>query len=121
MYQFLGHQTGLLAGGRVRQEVLEGATELPPEAAPGVETMERYTLVVGYGPREAETERCTPGEFVDRFGLKLAQEAVAQAAVSDEPAVVGTELMDSEIWPWLAMLLLVTVVAEALVANRTAA
>ena len=30
MYQFLGHQTGLLAGGCVRQAVLERAADLPP-------------------------------------------------------------------------------------------
>ncbi len=33
-----------------------------------------YTLVVNQSPREAETERCSLEEFVDRFGLKIADE-----------------------------------------------
>ena len=42
-------------------------------------------------------------------------------APKEEQAAAGTELMDSEIWPWLASLLLAAVVIEGLVANRTAA
>jgi hypothetical protein len=143
VYQFLGHQTGLLDGGRVRQEVLDRAADLAAgkEAAdggsadqqatkqqiagadlpPGIHAKEGYTLVVGQSPREAETDRCEPQEFANRFGLKPASEAVAQAEAAPPPEVAGTELMDSEIWPWLAMLLLVTVVLEGFVANRTAA
>jgi hypothetical protein len=133
-YQLLGHQSGLLAGGRVRQELLERPAESSagagaaradsePATAPGVETHERYTLVVGYGPREAETERCSLEEFVNRFGLKPADETVAAAAAStvQAPEVVGTELIDSELWPWLAMILLGTLVVEGFVANRTEA
>jgi hypothetical protein len=81
-----------------------------------------YTLVIGHGPREAETERCTPEEFVKRFGLKPADETVAAAAAEDKvPETMGTELIDSEVWHWLAMLLVVTLVVEGFVANRTEA
>ncbi|HEX5445349.1 MAG TPA: BatA domain-containing protein, partial [Pirellulales bacterium] len=66
IYQLVGYQTGLTAGGRVRQAVLEGRVEVPADAAPGVQPHEGYWLVVNTSPREAETERCTPQEFVDR-------------------------------------------------------
>jgi hypothetical protein len=141
VYQFLGYQSGLLDGGRVRQEVLDRAVDLaaamgaavrapssdepaesaPPEEVPGIHAKDRYTLVVGYSPREAETDRCEPEEFASRFGLKPASQAIAQADAAPTAELAGTELMDSEIWPWLAMLLLVTVVIEGFVANRTAA
>lgn len=122
MYQFLGYQSGLLAGGRVRHEILEGAGELPAETVPGVQAQDRYTLVVNASPRESETDRCTVEEFVNRFGLKLAEETQADvAAIPQQQAAVGTELMDSEVWPWLAVLLIVGLAVEGLVANRTAA
>lgn len=122
MYQFLGYQSGLLAGGRVRHEVLEGAVELPAETVPGIEAKDRHTLVVVASPRESETDRCTPEEFVDRFGLKLAEEAQVEVATAQEQqAAVGSELIDSEVWPWLATLLIAGLVIEGLVANRTAA
>ena len=121
MYQFLGYQTGLTAGGKVRQEILEGnvSEKTPPE--PGVHALDGYTLVVGESPRESETERCTSEEFATRFGLKLADASATVEAPKEEQAAAGTELMDSEIWPWLASLLLAAVVIEGLVANRTAA
>jgi len=121
MYQFLGYQSGLTAGGKVRQEILEGSVDQSTPASPGVHPQEGYTLVVGESPRESETERCTPDEFATRFGLKLSDPAAAVEAPTVEKASVGTELIDSEIWPWLASLLLVAIVIEGLVANRTAA
>src|SRR5262249_23058808 len=72
VYQWLGYQTGLSAGGRVRQAVLEGSANVAEGAPPGVHQRECYTLVVNTSPREAETERCTAEEFLDRFGLKQA-------------------------------------------------
>jgi hypothetical protein len=129
VYQFLGHQSGLLAGGRVRQEVLERAVDSVPGAAPseplggepGVQVKDRYTLVINASPREAETDRCTLDEFANRFGLKLSGETPTESAAAPQLAAVGTELIDSEIWPWLAMLLLLALVVEGFVANRTAA
>ena len=121
-HQFLGYPSGLLAGGRVRHSVLEGAVELPQELVPGVHAQESHTLVVHAGPRESETDRTSLEEFASRFGLKLAEEAAAPvAAAPQQQAAEGTELMDSEIWPWLAGLLVVGLVIEGLVANRTAA
>jgi hypothetical protein len=129
-YQLLGHQSGLSAGGRVRQEVLETqgivgsrgtALKLAGQAlAPGVHAQDGYTLVVNTSPREAETDRATAEEFATRFGLKIADDAAEAQVAQPERIVAGTELIDSELWPWLAGLLLATLLAEGLVANRTA-
>jgi hypothetical protein len=123
MYQLLGHPTGYLAGGPVRSSVLEGAVELPADAQPGVLARDGYHLVVNVSPRESEVERCTADEFVNRFGLKLASQAAAPTTAPAQPvqASLGTELMDSEFWPIVALLLLGTLLVEGLVANRTAA
>jgi hypothetical protein len=121
MYQLLGYQSGLSAGGKVRQEVLEGSRPENSEEAPGVYPHEGYTLIVGESPRESETERCTIEEFATRFGLKIKDQAVAAVEAPVQHAGLGTELMDSEIWPWLATALLIGVILECLVANRTSA
>jgi hypothetical protein len=121
VYQLLGYETGLTAGGRVRQATLEGTAEGAGDAAPGVHPREGYRLVVNTSPREAETERCSPEEFVSRFGLKLQDEAAIAAAAPVAHASIGAERMGSELWPWLATALLAVVLLEGLVANRTAA
>lgn len=121
MHQFLGYQSGLLAGGRVRYEVLEGSAELPADVVPGTFSKDRYTQVVNASPRESETERSTVDEFVNRFGLKPAKTQSEVVAAPQEQAASGTELIDSEVWPWLAMMLVAGLVVEVLVANRTAA
>ncbi len=125
MYQLLGHQTGYLAGGPVRSSLLEGAAPLPADAQPGVLAREGYSLVVNTSPREAETERCTAEDFVNRFGLSLASQAAApvapSAAAPAARASLGTELIDSEFWPAIAIGLLAVLLLEGLVANRTAA
>jgi hypothetical protein len=131
VYQLLGHQSGLTAGGRVREETLEahtasalpglttGALTVHTTLPPGVHPQETHTLVVNTSPREAETDRTSIEEFTDRFGLKLAEEAAPVETAKPERQVAGTELIDNELWPWLAGLLLVALVAEGLVANRT--
>jgi aerotolerance regulator-like protein/VWA domain-containing protein len=121
VYQLLGYQTGLTAGGRVRQLALEGTAQEAADAPPGVHEREGYALVVNTSPRESETDRCTEEEFVGRFGLKLGEEAAAVEAAPPARASLGTELIDSEIWPWLAGTLLICLVLEGLVANRTVA
>jgi hypothetical protein len=130
VYQLLGHQSGLSAGGRVRDEILEAQANallpgqairsLPTELSPGVHSQEGHTLVVNGGPREAETDRAPLEEFANRFGLKLADEAIPVEAQPSDRVVAGTELIDNELWPWLAGCLLAVLLAEGLVANRTA-
>jgi Aerotolerance regulator N-terminal/von Willebrand factor type A domain len=121
IYQLLGYQTGLSAGGRVRQGTLERAAAAADDGPPGIHARNGYTLVVNMSPRESETDRCSAEEFVNRFGLKLDTEAAGAAESAVATASFGTALIDSEIWPWLASLLLVVLVLEVLVANRTVA
>jgi hypothetical protein len=121
VHQLVGHQSGFLAGGKVRYAVLEVGREPHEAAEPGIHAHEGYTLVVNGSPRESETERCSTEEFADRFGLILADAAAPADAVPVARAAAGDELIDSEIWPLLATLLLGLVLAEGLVANRTAA
>ena len=121
VYQLLGHQSGLSAGGRVRSAVLESGSAPPEDIAPGIHAREGYTLVVTTSPRESETDRSSAEEFVNRFGLKLANEAAPVEAADVEQTAAGDELIDSEFWPILASLLLGTLLLEGLVANRTAA
>jgi hypothetical protein len=120
MHQLLGHQTGLLAGGKVRQAVLEGQEAPAEPGAPGVYDRQRWTLVVNGSPRESETDRCTQEEFAERFGLKGA-DAEAPVAAASVRAADSVELIDSELWPLLATVLLCVVLLEGLIANRTAA
>ena len=122
MHQLLGYQTGQTAGGRVRHAVLEGATELAADTQPGVLPLDRYWLVVNTSPRESETDRCSPEEFINRFGLHLQTEDPTVAAETPQArAALGTELIDSELWHWFAAFLLGILVLEGLIANRTAA
>ena len=123
VYQLLGYETGLTAGGKVRTAVLEGKTDLPADARPGIVAGEGYSLVVNTSPREAETERCTADEFVNRFGLKEADadQAPRPASAAVQQAGIGTEMIDSEVWHWVALFVLAALFLEGLVANRTAA
>ena len=104
----------------MREAVLEGAADLAAGAPPGIHPREGYTLVVNTSPREAETERCPAEEFLNRFGLKQAAAEEAPQAAAALP-LLGTELSDSEFWPSLASVLLVVLVLETLIANRTTA
>jgi hypothetical protein len=124
VHQLLGWQTGVSAGGRVRTAILEGnfaSAAMVEDEAPGVHERDGYSLVVNTSPRESETDRGTVEEFAKRFGLKLAAENADAPATTVTAGVVGTELMDSEIWPILACALLALLMVEVLVANRTAA
>jgi hypothetical protein len=119
VYQLLGYQTGLLDGGRVRQLVLDSTAE--SAMTPGIQEREGYSLVVNMSPRESETDRCSSDDFIRRFGLKIDHDDTGPASEAVAKASLGTELIDSELWPWLAGLLLVSLVLETIIANRTAA
>jgi uncharacterized membrane protein len=123
VYQLLGYETGLAAGGRVRTVVLEGKVDSASDVAPGIVADDGYSSVVNTSPRESETERCPAEEFVNRFGLKLADadQAPTPSAAGAVQAGLGTEMIESEIWQWVALLLVAAFIVESLVANRTTA
>jgi hypothetical protein len=121
IYQLVGYPAGLLAGGPVRQATLEAGTASPPPLPPGIHQRDGHELVVNLSAREAETDRCTAEELASRFQLRLGDSQAPPSTIAPEHDVRGTELIDSEMWPWLAGLLAVGLVIEGLVANRTAA
>lgn len=138
MHQWLGYEVGLTAGGRVRNQLLDAATNtngtvpslsptLVSDSAaddvaaniPGVWYLPDYAAVVNISPRESETERCTPEEFENRFGLKFVNEDGAAAA--DVVAAQAADLHRDEIWHWVACALLGVLLLEGFVGNRTTA
>jgi hypothetical protein len=70
-------------------------------------------------PQESELERCTPEEFAQRLGVKLAEDAGTSVAVAAEED--GNELRTGELWPWLWLGVILFWLAEGLLANRTVA
>jgi hypothetical protein len=120
VYQLVGYETGWLAGGKVRYGTLDTAGIIEP-LAPGIYEREGYVQVVSPSPRESETDRSQSQEFAARFGLKLSDEMETSEPASVQVAAVGSELLDSECWPWLAIALLGLLVVEGMVANRTSA
>lgn len=121
MHQLLAYQSGLLDGGRIRQAILERDAQPQTDKPPGIHADRGYSLVVNMSPREAETERCTVEEFANRFGLQLETAAASDATAPVQAAAVGAELINSEVWPFIAIVLLALLVVESLIANRTAA
>ncbi|HVX12866.1 MAG TPA: BatA domain-containing protein [Pirellulales bacterium] len=119
VYQLLGYETGLTAGGRVRGVVLEGQAAV--DAAPGIIAGDGFSLVVNSSPRESETERCPTEEFLNRFGLKEANATQAPRPAAAVQAGLGNEMIESEVWHWVALIVLAALLLEGLVANRTAA
>jgi hypothetical protein len=121
MHQLLSYQTGLAAGGPVRQAILERDAQPATDEPPGIHEKKTHSLVVNMSPRESETERCSLDEFVNRFGLRLAESNPGSQPAAAQASVLGTELLESEFWPYAAVVLLGLLVVETLIANRTAA
>jgi hypothetical protein len=53
--------------------------------------------------------------------LQLSEDDDMGQPAEVQVAALGSELLDSECWPWLALALLGLLVVEGMVANRTAA
>jgi hypothetical protein len=70
-------------------------------------------------PQESELERCTPEEFAQRLGVKLADHAGVSVSVAAEGE--GNELRTGELWPWLWLTVVLFWLAEGILANRTVA
>ena len=70
---------------------------------------------------ESETARCTPREFADHFGFRLAEPGRVAGAGAGALAPPDGRLRDDEIWPWLALGLIGVLLVENFLANRTAA
>ena len=80
---------------------------------------ERYSDVVNTSPRESETERCSRQEFEDRFAMKFVDE---EGSAANQSADLGhVEFQQDEVWHWAACALLVVLLLEGFVGNRTTA
>jgi hypothetical protein len=87
--------------------------------APGVRQRGEVWEVRNLEPQESELERCTPEEFAQRLGVKLAEDAgEPRASATGEE---GNELRAGELWPWLWLGVVLIWLAEGVLANRTVA
>ena len=143
LHQLLGYEVGMTQGGRVRMRLVDReekserqrsevrAAEQQKEtssaaltsdalpASPGVFQFERYSEVVNTSPRESETERCSRQEFEDRFAMKFVDE---EGSAANQSADLGhVEFQQNEVWHWAACALLVVLLLEGFVGNRTTA
>jgi hypothetical protein len=119
VHQMLGYLTGLAEGGPVRSVVLGQDRTHQQDLLPGVVDRGGYWEVVNVDPRESEMDRSSRQEFADRFGLMLQTEEEHDTAAQRTAATA--ELRADEIWHWVILGLLVVLLAECFLANRTPA
>jgi hypothetical protein len=113
VHQFVRGAAGLTGLGPVRD--LPAAGE-----EPGVRAVGATWEVRNLEPQESELEACSPAEFAKKLGLTLASEATEQAT-TERRETDGLELRAGELWPWVWVILVVCLLAEGLLANRTVA
>jgi hypothetical protein len=113
VHQFVRGAAGLTGAGPVRD--LPAAGE-----EPGVRAVGATWEVRNLEPQESELEPCTPEEFAKRLGLTLASDA-ADHVTTQRKETDGLELRTGELWPWVWLVLVVCLLAEGLLANRTVA
>jgi hypothetical protein len=116
LHQMVSYVCGLAEGGPIRPAIAEDARK------PGVIESDGRVQVVNPDPLESETARCTPRAFAERFGFRLPEPGLADAASSPgSRRVADDRLRNDEIWPWLALTLVGLLLVENFLANRTAA
>jgi hypothetical protein len=94
--------------------------ELPAAGeAPGVRQQGAVWEIRNLEPQESELEPCTPEEFAQRLGVKLADNAAVSVSITPEGD--GNEQRAGEFWPWLWLGLVLCWLAEGILANRTVA
>jgi hypothetical protein len=112
VHQLVRGAAGQAGAGPVRDLPAAGET-------PGVRQQGEVWEVRNLEPQESELERCTPEEFAQRLGVKLAENAGGLVSVVAEKD--GNELRAGELWPWLWLGLVLFWLAEGVLANRTVA
>lgn len=107
------------AGTKIRTVALDGSGTkdggLPSFSQPGFQQREDALYVVNGRSKESDPTRLELASFVEHFGLTPAD--ATNAAVS---ASVVSEKRN-ELWPWFAAAVLVLLIAEFSLANRTSA
>jgi hypothetical protein len=112
VHQLVRGAAGQAGAGPVRELPAAGET-------PGVRQQGEVWEVRNLEPQESELERCTPEEFAQRLGVKLAENAGVSVSVTPEGD--GNELRSGELWPWLWLGVMLFWLAEGVLANRTVA
>src|SRR5437660_12319747 len=92
VHQLVRGAAGHAGAGPVRDLPAAGET-------PGVRQQGGVWEVRNLEPQESELEGCTPEEFAQRLGVKLAANTSVPVAAAEEGA--GNELRAGELWPWL--------------------
>jgi hypothetical protein len=112
VHQLVRGAAGHVGAGPVRELLAAGET-------PGVRQRGEVWEVRNLEPQESELEPCTPEEFAQRLGVKLAADTggLVSAAAEGE----GNELRAGELWPWVWLGVVVFWLAEGFLANRTVA
>jgi hypothetical protein len=113
VHQLVRGAAGQAGAGPVRDLPAAGET-------PGVRQQGDVWEVRNLEPQESELESCTPEEFAQRLGVKLAENASASVSAAAEQED-GNELRIGELWPWLWLGVVLFWLAEGLLANRTVA
>jgi hypothetical protein len=113
VHQLVRGAAGVVGAGPVK--ALPAAGE-----APGIKKTADGWEVRNLEPQESELDRCTADEFARRLGVSLAAEVESPQLAADKPEE-GTELRTGEVWPWLWLVLVVVLLGEGLLANRTVA
>ncbi len=115
VHQIMGYLTDRLPGaGRVRPG------PVTHEAGPGIEAVGDALLVRNTDPAESEIDRATPAEFRAALRLPTADSRSGKPEPPPLPPLEGSERPD-EAWRLVAWALLVLLVAETFLANRTPA
>jgi hypothetical protein len=112
VHQLIRGAAGQAGSGPVRDLPAGGQT-------PGVRQLGEVWEVRNLEPQESELEQCTPEEFANRLGVKLAENIGVSMSV--EPEAAGSESRTGELWPWLWLGVVTFWLAEGLLANRTVA
>lgn len=145
LHQLLGYEVGLTEGGRVRTRLVDAdvTSEAPASLAegsgtrssarmmsegrvsptdltgPGLLQFKDHVDVINTSPRESDVERCSRQEFEDRFAMRFQDEERSSAAI--DSLMPEQDLQRDEIWHWVACGLLLVLLLEAFVGNRTTA
>lgn len=113
VHQFVRGAAGQTGAGPVREVPAKGDV-------PGIQQNGAGWEVRNLEPPESDLEACSAEEFARRLGVTLATDT-SGPVVEEKKEQDGLELRAGELWPWLWVILMVCLLAEGLLANRTVA
>lgn len=123
VHQMLGYLAGLAEGGPVREVLLNDPVANRSDPVPGVFDKGTFHEVINVDPRESELDKCTREEFAARFKFKLQDAGVPPSGglPSSElaGATISAQSRPDEIWHWVMLPLIVLLLCEQFLANRT--